>query len=203
MKKPQSIHRQRLIRLASRRRTIRPKDLEPLGIPRTYLQRLVDEGIMERVARGVYRMVGGHATRHATLVEVAKRVPDGVACLLTALQFHEIGTQLPSRVWLAVERKAWKPRVGDLPVYIVRFSAEAFTEGVERHKLEGVLVRVYSAPKTVVDCFKYRNKIGLDVGVEALRDCLAQRKCTYQDLWRYAKICRVANVMRPYMEAIA
>jgi len=123
--------------------------------------------------------------------------------LITALQFHEIGTQLPSRIWLAVERKAWKPRISDLPVHIVRFSAEAFTEGVERHKLEGVPVRVYSAPKTVVDCFKYRNKIGLDVAVEALRDCLAQRKCTNQDLWRYAKICRVANVMRPYMEAIA
>ena len=129
-------------------------------------------------------------------------MPAGVACLLTALQFHDIGTQLPSRVWLAVERKAWKPRITDLPVRIVRFSAEAFTEGVERHKLEGVTVRVYSAPKTIADCFKYRNKIGLDVAVEALRDCLSQHKCTYDDLWRFAKICRVANVMRPYMEAI-
>jgi len=202
MKKTPANHRQRLMRLASHRGTIRPRDLEPVGIPRTYLQRLVREGTMERVARGVYRMVGGPATRHATLVEVARRVPAGVACLLTALRFHDIGTQLPSRVWLAVERKAWKPRITDLPVHIVRFSAEAFTEGVELHELEGVTVRVYSASKTVADCFKYRNKIGLDVAVEALRDCLSQQKCAYDDLWRFAKICRVANVMRPYIEAV-
>jgi predicted transcriptional regulator of viral defense system len=202
MKKPQGTHRQRLIRLASRRGTVRPKDLEPLGIPRTYLQRLVEEGILERVARGVYRRVGGAATQHATLVEVARRVPDGIVCLLTALQFHEIGTQLPSMVWLAVERKAWKPRISDLPVSIVRFSGEAFTQGVERHRLEGIPVRVYAPSKTVVDCFKYRRKVGLDVAVEALRDCLAQRKCSYDDLWRYAKICRVANIMRPYLEAV-
>ena len=202
MKKSQDSHRQRLIRLASRRGTIRPKDLQPLGIPRTYLQRLVEEGVLERVARGVYRLVGGPATQHATLVEVARRVPDGVACLLTALQFHDVGTQLPAKVWMAVERKAWKPRISDLPIQVVRFSGSAFSEGVERHKLERVTVRVYSAAKTVADCFKYRNKVGLDVAVEALRDCLSQRKCTYDDLWRYAKICRVANVMRPYLEAV-
>ena len=203
MKKFQNAHSQRLLRLVRRRGTIRPKDLEPLGIPRTYLQRLVEDGVLERVARGVYRRVGGPATRHATLVEVAQRVPDGIACLLTALQFHEIGTQLPPKVWIAVERKAWKPRISDLPVHIVRFSGDAFTEGMERHKLEGVLVRVYCASKTVADCFKYRNKVGLDVAVEALKDCLSQRKCSYDDIWRFAKICRVANVMRPYLEAVA
>jgi predicted transcriptional regulator of viral defense system len=202
MQKQQSSHRQRLIRLVTRRGTIRPKDLEPLGIPRTYLQRLVEEGVLERVARGVYRRVGGATTRHATLVEVAQRVPEGIACLLTALQFHEIGTQLPSRISLAIDRRAWKPRVADLPVHIVRFSGAALTEGIERHKLEGVLVRVYSPPKTVADCFKYRHKVGLDVALEALKDGLSQDKCTYDDLWTYAKICRVSNVMRPYLEAI-
>ncbi len=202
MKKPQSTHRQRLIRLASRRKTLRPRDLEPLGIPRAYLQRLVKEGVLDRVARGVYHLAGGPATQHATLIEVAKRIPEGVACLLTALLFHEIGTQLPSKVWMAVERKAWKPRISDLPVHIVRFSGAALTAGVERHKIEGVTVPVYSPAKTVTDCFKYRNKVGLDVAIEALRDCLSQRKCTYDDLWRYAKICRVANVIRPYLESV-
>ena len=199
---PEHSHRQRLIRLVSRRGTIRSKDLEPLGIPRTYLQRLTTEGVLERVARGVYRLAGGPATRHATLVEVAKRVPDGIACLLTALQFHDVGTQLPSRVWIAVERKSWRPRISDLPIQIVRFSGRAYSAGVERHRIEGVPVRVYCVAKTVADCFKYRNKVGLDVALEALRDSLSQRKCSYDDLWRYAKICRVSNVMRPYLEAV-
>ena len=202
MKKSQTGYRQRLIRLATRRGTIRPRDLQAPGIPRVYLQRLVADGVLERVARGVYRLAGGPATRHATLVEVAKRVPNGVACLLTALQFHDVGSELPPRVWMAVERKAWKPRINDLPVHIVRFSGKAFSAGIERHVLEGVPVRVYSVAKTVADCFKYRNKVGLDVAVEALKDCLSQRKCTYDDLWRYATICRVANVMRPYLEAV-
>lgn len=203
MSGPRITHRQRLLRLVSSRGTIRPKDLEPLGIPRTYLQRLVEEGALERVARGVYRRVDGPATRHATLVEVAERIPHGVVCLLTALQFHEVGTQLPRKVWIAVDRKAWKPRINDLPVQIVRFSGEALTSGVERHKLEGVPVSVYCVPKTVADCFKYRNKVGLDVAIEALRESLTQRKCTYDDLWRYAKVCRVEHVIRPYLEAFS
>jgi predicted transcriptional regulator of viral defense system len=114
----------------------------------------------------------------------------------------ELGTQLPRRVWLALDRKAWRPHVDNQPVRIVRFSGAALTEGVETHRLAGVRVPVYSPAKTVADCFKYRNKIGVNVAVEALRECVAQRKCSVDDLWRFAKIDRVATVMKPYLEAL-
>ena len=126
-----------------------------------------------------------------------------MVCLLSALRFHELTTQLPSRVWLAIDTKAWRPIEDSLPLEIVYFSGLALSEGVEQHAIEQVSVGVYCVAKTVADCFKYRNKIGLDVALEALRECQRTRKCTMDDLWHYAKICRVANVMRPYLEAIA
>ena len=194
--------RQRLISLARRGGVVRPRDLDRYGIPRTYLQRLVREGVFERVARGVYALTDRRATEHATLVEVAKRIPGGVVCLLSALQFHRLGTQLPWEVWLAIDRKAWRPRVTDLPVRIVRFSGSALTEGIEVHRIEGTKVRVYCPAKTVADCFKYRNKIGLDVALEALRDCRDSDVCAMEDLSRFTRICRVSRVMRPYLEAM-
>ncbi len=140
---------------------------------------------------------------HHGLAQACKQVPRGVICLLSALQFHQIGTQSPFEVWMALDRNAARPRIDYPPLRIMRFSGEALTEGIERHTIEGVPAKLYNPAKTVVDCFKYRNKIGLDVAMEALRDCCAQKKCSNDDLWRYAKICRVANVMRPYLEAIA
>jgi predicted transcriptional regulator of viral defense system len=126
-----------------------------------------------------------------------------VVCLLSALQFHDLTTQAPFQVWLAIDRKAWLPKEPRLPIRIVRFSGPALEKGIEEHIIEGVSVKVYNPAKTVADCFKYRNKIGLDVALEALRDCRRERKCTNYDLWEYAKICRVANVMKPYLEATA
>jgi len=126
-----------------------------------------------------------------------------VVCLLTALRFHGLTTQSPHEVWLAIGSKTWLPQVDHPTLRFVRLSARALEAGVEEHSIEGVIVRVYNPAKTVADCFKYRNKIGLDVALEALRDCRRQRKCTNDELWHYAKICRVANVMRPYMEATA
>ena len=137
-----------------------------------------------------------------TLAQVAKRVPHCVICLLSALRFHGLGTQNPSEVWIAIDRTAARPRVSHLRLQIVKFSGAAFTSGIETHKIEGIDVRVYNPAKTVADCFKYRNKIGLEIAIEALRDCRRSRKCTIEDLWKYAKVCRVANVMRPYLEAI-
>jgi predicted transcriptional regulator of viral defense system len=163
---------------------------------------MVRDGSLVRVARGLYRLPDVDVTEHHTLVQVAKRVPHGVICLLSALRFHDVGTQSPLRVWTAVDTKARRPKAGHLPVRFVRFSGAAFTAGVERHVLEGVPVRVYSIPKTIADCFKYRNKIGLDVALEALEDCRARRRCTVDDLWYFAHLCRVANVMRPYLEAV-
>lgn len=203
MTMPELTPRQAVIEHARRHGAIRAKDLDELGgIPRTYLQRLTEQGVLERVARGTYRLADYPATEHATLVEAARRVPHGILCLLSALRFHDIGTQLPDQVWMAVDRKAWKPRVQEIPLRIVRFSGRALTEGVETHRVEGVRLAVYSPAKTVADCFKYRHKIGLDVALEALMDCRRHRKCTADDLWRYAGIDRVQRVMRPYLEAI-
>jgi predicted transcriptional regulator of viral defense system len=137
-----------------------------------------------------------------TVAEAAKRSPQAVVCLLSALRFHGLTTQAPFEVWLAIENKAWRPRVEDLPLRFVYFSGKAYEAGIETYNIEGVSVKVYNPAKSVADCFKYRSKIGLDVAVEALRDCLRVRKCSVDNLWRYAEICRVANVMRPYMEAM-
>lgn len=141
-------------------------------------------------------------TEHHSLAEAAKRVPRGIVCLLSALRFHDLGTQNPFEVWLAIGNKDRAPRPGSPPLRVVRFSGRAFDYGQERHVLEGVPVRITSMPKTVADCFKYRNKIGLDVALEALRDCVRRRKAMPSALLEAARVCRVENVMRPYLEAI-
>lgn len=193
---------ERILKLAERRGVIRPADLESEAIPVRYLSRLEKRGLLRRVGRGLYERPGRPVTEQATLAVAARRIPNGVVCLLSALQFHGLGSQLPPRVWIAIPRTARRPATGNLPIRIVRFSGPAVSEGIERHRVEGVEVRVYSPAKTVADCFKYRNKIGLDVALEALRDCRRARKASNDELWRNAKVCRVANVMRPYLEAI-
>jgi predicted transcriptional regulator of viral defense system len=178
------------------------RDLTRMGIPQRYLGLLREEGMLVRIARGVYTTTNDWDSPHFDLAQAEKAVPEGVVCLLSALRFHEIGTQLPHRIWLALDRRAAKPRVSFPTIHLVRFSGQALDEGIEEHVVSGVTVRMYCPAKTVADCFKYRNKIGLDVALEALRDALRIRKVTADSLWKYAKICRVANVMRPYMEAM-
>jgi predicted transcriptional regulator of viral defense system len=182
------------------------RDLKVQGIPREYLWQLQQKGMLERAGRGIYRQPDWEVTENHSLVESAQRVPRGVICLLSALRFHSLTTQSPFEVWVAIDRKAHRPNSTRddymTPLNIVRFSGQALTEGVEEHKIEGVTVKIYSPAKTVADCFKYRNKIGIDVAVEALRDYWQKWRASADELWRYAKICRVANVMRPYMEAI-
>jgi len=136
------------------------------------------------------------------LAAASARVPHGVVCLLSALRFHEMTTQNPAELWLAIDRKARVPAARDLPLRIVRFSGKARLKGIEEHDIDGVKVPIYNPAKTVADCFKYRRKIGMDVALEALRDCWRSKRCTIEDLWRYAAICRVTNVMRPYLEAV-
>ncbi len=193
---------EKVIRLARKIGVVRPMDLAARGIPARYLRRLCDDGRLDRVGRGLYVSRDITPSENRTLAEVAKRVPHGVICLLSALRFHGLTTQMPREVWLAIDRKARLPREPMLPIRIVRFSGRARTSGVKEYALEGVPVRIYNPAKTVVDCFKYRNKIGIDVAVEALRDCRRQRKCTNDELWHYGKICRMNNVMRPYLEAL-
>lgn len=181
---------------------LRRRDLEAEGISGAHLARLATLGRLERVGRGLYMLPNGAPSAQHTLAAVATRVPRGVICLESALRFHGLTTTAPRRVRIAVQPKDRKPRVHDLPVEVVRFSGEAFTAGVERHEIDGVSVPVYTPAKTVADCFKYRNKIGLDLAIEALRDCWEQRRCTADELWHFARIDRVANVMRPYMESL-
>ena len=181
---------------------LRPRDLDAYGIPRVYLSRLHDRNLLLRVGRGLYVTADLEATEHHTLAEACKRVPHGVLCLLSALQFHGLTTQSPSEVWMAIERKARLPLVTRPAMRFVRFSGSALTEGIKDEQIEGVTIKVYNPAKTVIDCFKYRNKIGLDVALEALRDCLRTRKCTIDELTYYAQVCRVAKVMRPYLEAV-
>ncbi len=193
---------QKVVEAVRKSGILRPRDLDKHNIPRVYLQRLTDRGILERVAWGLYRLPGSDVSEHHTLAEVGKKNPKSVICLLSALSFHELTTQNPFQVWIALDPKARMPRTATARLRVVRFSGAALREGVETHTIEGVKVRVYSIPKTVADCFKYRNKIGLDVAIEALRDSIRKRRCTRDDIRRYARVCRVAAVMRPYMESL-
>lgn len=199
----QTTRTDKILELVRKAGVLRPRDLDPYRIPRTYLSRLCAAGKLQRIGRGLYVLPGSSATEHHSLAEICKRVPNGVVCLLSALRFHELTTQAPFEVWLAIGEKAWRPRVEYPPLRIVRFSRAALQAGIEEHRIEGVTVHVYCPAKTAADCFKYRNKIGLDVAIEALRECWQSRRCTMDDLWHYADICRVRNVMRPYLESIA
>lgn len=194
---------EKLINLVRSQGLVRPRDLAPLGIPRVSLTRAVSRGELERVSRGLYGLPGRQISAHGTLAEVARRVPKGVVCLLSALRFHGLTTQAPFEVWLAIENKALAPKVDYPPLRIVRFSGEAWTDGIEVHAVDGVPVRITGIAKTVTDCFKYRNKIGLDVALEALHDAWREKRVSSDDLWLYAKVCRVANVMRPYLDSLA
>jgi predicted transcriptional regulator of viral defense system len=192
----------RATRLARKQGALRSRDFEAAGIHRMALRRLVDGGVLERIGRGLYALPKGNVTAHHTLVEATLRVPKGVACLLSALQFHRLSTQTPHEIWLALGPAAWKPQIAWPPLRIVRFSGAALTHGVETHTLEGVDVRITSAAKTVADCFKYRNKIGLDVALEALTEYRRQRG-SVDVLMKAAAVDRVAVVLRPYLEATA
>lgn len=197
-----SSHAARILALAARQGLLRARDLANAAIPRTTLSRLVESGRLTRLSRGLYALPDQPLSENHQLAEIAARCPQGVYCLLSALRFHRLTTQNPHELWLALPNKAHAPRVDYPPLRIVRFSGPALTEGIEVHALDGIAVRVYSVAKTVADCFKYRNKIGLDVALEALRECRRERRASSDELWHHAKICRVANVMRPYLESI-
>ena len=166
------------------------------------LSTLARQGKLIRLCRGLYALPDRPVSEHASLAEVASKHPNVVVCLLSALQFHGLTTQSPSEVWVAIANKARAPKMDYPPLRIVRFSGDALTEGVEEHRVDGVTVQVTSVAKTVADCFKYRNKIGLEVALEALREAWNANRVKMDDLWRCAQVCRVANVMRPYLEAL-
>jgi len=180
----------RVRQIARKKRIFRLSEAVAAGVHPEYVRRLTRQGELTRVGRGLYALAAVEATEHHTLAEVSKRVPKAIFCLLTALRFHGLGTQNPRDVWLAIDRRAGIPRVD-------------FTSGIEEHKVDGVRVRVTSPARTVVDCFKFRNKIGVDVAVEALRDYRRLRKGTVDELWRQADRLRMTRVIRPYWDAMA
>jgi predicted transcriptional regulator of viral defense system len=193
---------ERILALASQRGLLRASHLQELGIARVMLTRLTASGQLERVGRGVYRLADAQGAEHESLATLAVKVPQAVFCLLTALQIHELTTQLPRHVWIAMPQGSHVPKMDYPPVKMVQFSGDAYAQGIEVVYVDQVELRVYSVAKTIADCFKHRNKIGLDVALEALKEALTANKTTANDLWRFAKICRVANVMRPYLEAL-
>jgi predicted transcriptional regulator of viral defense system len=193
---------ERVLRLAGEQGVVQTRDIVDRGIPRTILSRLTERRQLVQISRGLYALPDHSRSEQHQLADVAVRSPQGIFCLLTALRFYDLTTQSPHEIWLAIPNKGHPPKLDYPPLRVVRFSGAALTQGIETHAVDGVSVRVYSVAKTVADCFKYRNKIGLDVALEALRESRREKRATNDEIWHYAKICRVANVMRPYMESI-
>ena len=192
-----------ILNLAHSKGVLRTRDVCAAGESRVALAKLVREGLLSKLGRGLYALPDRPFSENGALAEVSVKSEHGVVCLISALRFHELTTQQSSEIWLAIPHKAHPPKLDYPPLRIVRFSGAALTEGVEEHVVDDVTVRITCIAKTVADCFKYRNKIGLDVALEALREAWHEKRMTSDDLWRYAKVCRVANVMRPYLDSLS
>jgi predicted transcriptional regulator of viral defense system len=191
-----------ILELARHRRVLRAADVREHGWSPQLLIRLHQSGKLQRFSRGLYGLPSLEFTEHQSLIEVCQRVPKAVLCLLSALQFHEIGTQLPHEVWIALPEGHQTPAPSYPALRITRLRGMAYSAGIQTVTDHGAPIRVYSAAKTVTDCFKFRNKVGLDVALEALKDAWRSRKVTMADLSRFARINRVERVMQPYLEAI-
>lgn len=178
------------------------RDMEARGIPRGRIRTWLRRGEVHRVGRGLYRITDTPYTEWEDLASVARRVPHGILCLLTALRVHEIGTQSPGEVWMAIDRKAWVPETSPWRVRFVRWSGRMMRIGVDTQNVRGVTIRITSPARTIVDCFRYRNKIGLDVALEAMEDGLRDRKMTVSEVMRTAEACRASTVIRPYLESL-
>lgn len=200
---PQPTHAQlQALRAIRRHGLARPRELAHHGINRVELSRLVRAGLVARVARGVYAATDHEFSADLSAAIVATRVPSAVICLLTALRLHDLTTQQPHEVWIALAEKARRPRLDYPRLRVARFSGPSLTEGIETRRIEGVQVRLYSAAKTVADCFKYRDKIGIDVAVEALHDYTRKHRGGATALAHFARVCRVTRVMQPYLDSL-
>lgn len=179
----------------------RPQDLEERGIPRGHVRTMLRRDEAEKVGRGLYRLRSAPVSELETIAMVCRRAPSAIICLLTALHVHGIGTQAPREVWIALDRKARRPRLADLPVRVVRFSGQMLKYAIETRDVHGVQVRITSPARTVVDCFRYRRKIGLDVALEALRDAVGTGRAPVDEILRAAEVCRIRTVITPYLES--
>jgi predicted transcriptional regulator of viral defense system len=195
---------ERVLHLVETRGLVRARELDAMGISPTHLQRLYEQGLLARSGRGIYTLPDVALNEHQALSEAALRIPRGVVCLLSALRFHHIGTQNPHQLWLALPPRTHRPKFDWPPLKLVQMTSSLLIEdaGVEEHLLNGIRVRMTNPARTVVDCFRFRNKIGLDVALEAAKDGWRNRRYTMGELSRYQKLCRVTEVMRPYLEAI-
>lgn len=195
---------EQLLSLARERGVVRASDLDEAAIPRAYLGRLVDRGLLIQTGPGTYTHPEAELTEHHTLAEVARRVPAAVVCLLSALRYHDLTTQNPSEVWVTLPRNAWRPTaVGSAALRVITASTALYSTDIEDHLVEGVQVRVYSGVRTVADCFRHRSAVGLDVALEALRDLLRRQPSCRDELWRCARRVRIWSVLRPYLEALS
>jgi predicted transcriptional regulator of viral defense system len=192
----------RILEAAQESGLLRSRDLDRYGIARQYLRIAEQQGLVTRVGRGIYAPADQRPSEFRSFEEVAKRVPRGIICLLSALRFHDLTTQAPFEVWIALDRKSRTPRLEYPPIRVIRMTPVSLEYGIQRITSSGVEMKVSSAAKTVADCFKYRNRIGLDVALEALRDTLRKRKASVDELWTAGRVCRVLNIMRPYIEAL-
>ena len=191
-----------ILEFAQHQRLLSAADVRAHGWSPQMLIKLEQSGKLQRVARGLYSLPDSQVTEHQSLIEVCRRVPKAVICLLSALQFHEIGTQLPFEVWIALPEATQTPALDNPALRIARLRGAAYTEGIETIVEHGSTIRVYSLAKTITDCFKFRHKVGLDVALEALKDAWQQRKLNIDEVTHFAKINRVAKVMQPYLEAV-
>jgi predicted transcriptional regulator of viral defense system len=196
-------HQNEVLKLARKLGVLRPRDLKSTGVSRVYLKQLVERGELLKTGRGLYIQTGAPMTENHSLAEAAKRSPKGVICLISALRFHGLTTENPAEVWIAIPRGTRPPKSVTPALRVATFSGEMMTEGIKRHVIQGVSVPVYCIAKTVADCFRFRNRIGVNIAVEALRDAWRNKQASSAELWHYAKICRVLNVMRPYFDSLA
>jgi predicted transcriptional regulator of viral defense system len=195
--------RQQVIEFIEQNGIVRPKDLVAVGLPKDYLYQLASGGVVEKVGRGLYRPPDREITEWSNWVQTQRRIPKAVFCLMSALVFHQFTTQNPFELWIAIPNKAWRPDVDYPPLRYITMSGAALEQGIEQHCIEGIEIKVYSAAKTVADCFKFRHQLGLDVTIEALKEGWRKKKFSMDELMHFAEVCRVRKIIQPYAESIA
>ncbi|MDA3811181.1 MAG: type IV toxin-antitoxin system AbiEi family antitoxin domain-containing protein [Spirochaetaceae bacterium] len=196
------INNEHIIQLLREKKLLRSIELTSLGMDRKAILRMVDSGELMKIAYGLYCSPDYIPGPYHSLIEAQKFVDKGIICLSSALSYYEIGVQNPSLVWMAIPGRSWATEIKEIPVKIVRFSGKAYEEGIIDQEMDGVSVKIYSIAKTLADCFKFRNKIGIETAIEALREIIQYKKATIDEILYYADICRVRKVMTPYLESI-
>ncbi len=193
---------EKIFKIANERGIIQAKDLEEIGITRNHLYELCKKGKLQRISRGMYMLPDAEINEYQPLIEITKKIPSAVICLISALYFHELTTQLPNEIWIAVPVNTWRPKFEYPKLNYTVLNEKTYRFGIQAFNLHGTNVKVYSPAKTVADCFKFRNKVGLDVAIEALREAWLNRKITIDEIAEAAKVNRVFKIMKPYLEAI-